>query len=45
MYISFTFYKQVDGCAMDGPFSVTSLSDICMAKVEDDIVQKLQPKF
>ena len=44
MYISFIFYKQVDGCAIDGPFSVT-LSDICMAKVEDDIVQKLQPKF
>ena len=41
MYISFIFYKQVDGCTMDEPFSVT-LSDIRMAKVVDE---KLQPKF
>ena len=34
----------MDGCAMGGPFSVT-LSDTYMAKIEDDIMEKHQPKF
>ena len=38
------FYKQVDGCAMGGPLSVT-LSDIDRAKMEDDVVEKHQSKF
>ena len=42
--LCFKFYKQVDGCAMDGPLSVT-FSDIYMAKMEDDVVEKYQPKF
>ena len=42
--LRFKFYKQVDGCAMGGPFSV-SLSHIYMAKMEDDVVEKYQPKF
>ena len=37
--LCFKFHKQVDGCAMGRPLSVT-LSDICMAKMEDDIVEK-----
>ena len=42
--LCFKFYKQVDGCAMGGPLSVT-LSDIYMAQTEDDIVEKYQPMF
>ena len=42
--LSFKFYKQVDGCAMGRSLSVT-LSDIDMAKMEDDIVEKYQLKF
>ena len=42
--LCFKFYKQVDGCTMGGPFSVT-LSDIYMAKMEEDAVGKYQPKF
>ena len=42
--LCFKCYKQVDSCAMDGPLSVT-LSDIYMAKMEDDIVEKYQPTF
>ena len=41
--LCFKFYKEVDGCAMGG-WSVT-LSDTYMAKMEDDIVEKHQPKF
>ena len=37
------FYKQVDGWAMGGSLSV-SLSDIYMAKMEDD-VEKYQNTF
>ena len=36
----FKFYKQVDGCAMG-----VTLSDIYMAKMEDDVIEKHQPKF
>ena len=42
--LCFKFNKQVDGCAMGEPLSVT-LSDIYMAKMEDDAVEKYQPKF
>ena len=42
--LCFKFYKQVDGCAMGGPLSVT-FSDIYMAKMEDDIVDKYQPTY
>ena len=42
--LCFKFYKQVDGCVMGGPLSVT-LSDIYMSKMEDDVVEKYQPKF
>ena len=42
--LCFKFYKQVDGCAMGRPLSVT-LSDIYMTKIEDDIVEKHQPTF
>ena len=31
------FYKQTDSCTIGGPLSVT-LSDICMKKMENDIV-------
>ena len=34
----------MDGCAMGGLFPVT-LSDTYMAKIEDDIMEKHQPKF
>ena len=37
--LCFKFHKQVDGCAVGRPLSV-SLSDICMVKMEDDIVEK-----
>ena len=42
--LCFKFYKQVDCCEFGGPLSVT-LSDIYMAKMEDDIVEKYQPTF
>ena len=42
--LCFKFYKQVDGSAMGGTSSVT-LSDIYMAKMKDDIVEKYQPTF
>ena len=38
------FYKQLDDCAIGGLLSVT-LSDIYMAKMENDIVEKHKPKF
>ena len=38
--LCFKFYKQVDDCAMG-----VTLSDIYMAKMEDNIVEKRQPKF
>ena len=41
--LCFKFCKQVN-CAMGGPLSV-ALSDIYMAKVEDGVVEKYQPKF
>ena len=42
--LCFKFYKQEDGGAMGEPLSVI-LSDICMAKMEDDIVEKHEPNF
>ena len=42
--LCFKFYKQVDGCTIDRPLLVI-LSDIYMAKMENDIVEKHQPKF
>ena len=41
--LCFKFCKPVN-CAMGGPLSV-ALSDIYMAKVEDGVVEKYQPKF
>ena len=38
------FYKQIDGCAMGGPLSVI-LADICMIKMENDIVKPRNPLF
>ena len=38
------FYKQIDGCAMGGPLSVI-LADICMIKMENDIVRPHNPIF
>ena len=37
-------YKQIDGCAMGGPVSVT-LADIFMNKLESDVVEPLKPKL
>ena len=39
-----SFYKQVEGCSMGGPLSVT-LSDIFMVKMENDIVVPTKPKL
>ena len=39
-----TFYKQIDGCTMGGPLSVI-LSDICMTKIEKEIVVPTNPPF
>ena len=38
------FYKQVDGCTMGGPLSVT-FSDIYMAKLENEVVVPIKPIF
>ena len=38
------FFKQIDGCAMGGPLSVT-FSDIFMIKMENDIVIPTKPIF
>ena len=38
------FYKQIDGCTMGGPLSVT-FSDIFMIKMESDIVIPHKPLF
>ena len=38
------FLKQVDGCTMGGPLSVT-FSDIYMVKMENDIVIPSKPIF
>ena len=38
------FYKQIDGCTMRGPLSVT-FSDIFMIKMESDIVIPHKPLF
>ena len=38
------FLKQVDSCTMGGPLSV-ALSDICMAKMENDVVIPYKPIF
>ena len=42
--LCFKFYKQLDGYAIGGPFFL-ALSDIYMAKMEDYLVEKYQPKF
>ena len=42
--LCFKFYKQVDGCVMRGSLSVT-LSDIYMAKMEDDAVEKFYKRY
>ena len=42
--LCFKFYKQVNGCVTRGPLSVT-ISNIYMAKMEDDIVEEYQSKF
>ena len=39
-----TFYKQIDGCTMGGPLSVT-FSDIFMIKMESEIVIPNKPLF
>ena len=36
--------KQIDGCPMGGPTSVV-FSDICMCKMEEDVVKPLKPIF
>ena len=36
--------KQIDGCPMGGPISVV-FSDICMCKMEEDVVKPLKPIF
>ena len=38
------FFKQVDGCTMGGPLSVT-FSDIYMVKMENDVVTPSKPIF
>ena len=38
------FCRQIDGCTMGGPLSVT-LSDIYMSKMEIEVVVPLKPKF
>ena len=38
------FYKQIDGCTMGGPLSVT-LGDIHMVKMENEVVRPLKPLF
>ena len=38
------FYKQIDGCSMGGPLSVI-LSDICMTKMEEEVVKPTNPSF
>ena len=38
------FLKQVNGCTMGGPLSVT-FSDIYMAKMENDVVTPSNPIF
>ena len=38
------FYKQIDGCAMGGPMSVT-LSDIFMIKMENDVILPEKPNI
>ena len=40
----FTFLKEVDGCTMGGPLSVT-FSDIYMVKMENDVVMPSKPIF
>ena len=39
-----TFYKQKEGCTMGGPLSVT-FSNICLTKMENEIVRPLSPPF
>ena len=38
------YYRQIDGCTMGGPLSVI-LSDICMTKIEKEIVVPTNPSF
>ena len=38
------FFKQMDDCTMGGPLSVT-VSDICMAKTENNVVIPGKPIF
>ena len=38
------FYKQIDGCAMGGPLSVT-LADIHMVRTENELVKPMNPPF
>ena len=38
------FLKQMDGCTMGGPLSVT-ISDIYMIKTELDVVKPTKPKL
>ena len=42
--LSSRFFKQVDGCTMGGPLSVT-FSDIYMVKMENDVVIPSEPIF
>ena len=41
---TFTFYKQIDGCTMGGPLSIT-FSDIYMMKMDSAIVIPQKPLF
>ena len=36
------FCKQIDGCTLGGPLSVT-MSDICMVEMETDVTPPLKP--
>ena len=42
--INSNFYKQTGGYTMGGPLSVT-FGDICMIKIENDIVIPTKPNF
>ena len=41
---SVKFFKQIDGCSMSEPLSVT-LSDICMTRTETNVVKSEKPLF
>ena len=42
--LNLNFYKQIEGCSMGGPLSVT-FSDINMTKTEEEVVKPTNPSF